>query len=139
MYKFTGDELISDSYLIINDNFDKVDGLVAGINTELATKSTKPTVITDLSSTTQTVTLENNTEYRYGTLTSLTITWTTPDIHSAMAFTGGTGIVFSITAGVKIVGTDVTDGVFTPVEDKRYNLGFEFDGVNRTVYVSGVS
>ena len=88
--------------------------------------------------TTQTVTLENNTEYRYGTLTSLTITWATSDIHSAIAFTGGTGVVFSITAGVKIVGTDVTDGVFAPVEDKRYNLGFEYDGVNRTVYVSGV-
>ena len=84
------------------------------------------------------MTLSDNTEYRYGTLTSLTITWTTSDIHSAIAFTGGTGVTFSITAGVKIVGTDVTDGVFAPVKDKRYNLGFEFDGVNRTVYVSGV-
>lgn len=117
-----------------------VDGLVTDINTELATKSTKPTIITNLSATTRTVTLENNTEYRYGTLTSLTITWTTAnaDIHSAIAFTGGTGVTFSITSGVKLVGTDVTDGVFAPVKGKRYNLGFEYDGVNRTVYVSGV-
>ena len=47
-------------------------------------------------------------------------------------------LCFSITAGVHS-SADVTDGVFAPVEkDKRYNLGFEFDGVNRTVYVSGV-
>ena len=105
---------------------------------DIASLGINPTVITDLTSTTQTTTLINNTECRYGTLTSLTITWTTPDIHSAIAFTGGTGVVFSITAGVKIVGTDVTDGVFAPVKDKRYNLGFEFDGVNRTMYVSGV-
>ena len=55
-----------------------------------------------------------------------------------MAFTGGAGVTFSVTTGVKIVGTDVTSGVFTPVEDKRYNLGFEYDGINRTMYVSGV-
>ncbi len=137
------DTLEADTITIDADVSDKadttyVDGLVAGINTELATKSTKPTITTDLSATTQTVTLTNNTEYRYGTLTSLTITWATPDIHSAIAFTGGTGVTFSITAGVKMVGTDVIDGVFAPVEDKRYNLGFEYDGVNRTVYVSGV-
>lgn len=106
---------------------------------DIASLGINPTIITDLSATTQTVTLTNNTEYRYGTLTSLAITWTTSDIRCSMAFTGGAGVTFSITAGTKIVGTDVIDNVFTPVVNKHYNLGFEFDGVNRTVYVSGVS
>lgn len=101
-----------------------------------------PTIITG-ADTTATLTPANNTEYRYGELTSLSLTVPdTPadDYATYIVFTSG-----EIAAEVdypdtlKWSGDDVIDGIFTPLPSRRYNIGLWYDGEYINAVARGVS
>jgi len=100
-------------------------------------KQEKTIVITDLSSTTKTQLLVNNTEYRFGTLTSLTITYPS-DFACSLSFTSGSTATTLNISNVKFWGTDCNSGSLTPLANKRYNLVFWYDGVNVNCTVGGI-
>lgn len=102
----------------------------------------KTNIISDYTSTAVIVTPETNTEYRYGTLTSLSFTISKPkdDYTAYIVFTSGetpTETIYPDT--VKWSGDDVIDGVFTPLASKRYNIGIWYDGENINAATRGVS
>jgi hypothetical protein len=113
---------------------------VDGVDTGYAVDTV---VVSDTSSTTKSQLVADNTEYRFGSLTSLTLTFPTPGatdkFDASVSFTSGaTPTAFSGT-GPKYKGDNVTNGVFTPVANRRYTIMFGFDGVNINAYVSGVA
>lgn len=85
----------------------------------------------------------NNEEYRYGSLTSLTLILPTdiPDDYAVwVVFSSGaeaTAIDYPET--IKWSGDDVLDGVFVPVEKQVYNIGLWYDGFNINGIARGVS
>lgn len=88
--------------------------------------------------------LSNGTQFRRGTVEELTITL--PDnipteLDCSIMFTSGeTPSTVSLPGGVALMGSDwVTDGVFTPVANTRYNLLFWFDGAVVWCSIIGVS
>ena len=92
-------------------------------------------VLTDTSSTTKTQLLENNYEYNWGTLTSLTLSaissaLLTPGFISGFAFSSGsTATTFTDNASITWTGDNCSAGAFTPVASKRYNAVVWYDGV----------
>lgn len=92
-------------------------------------------ILTDTSSTTKTQLLENNYEYNWGTLTSLTLSsissaLLTPGFISGFAFSSGsTATTFTDNASITWTGDNCSAGVFTPVASKRYNAIVWYDGV----------
>ena len=100
-------------------------------------KQEKTTVIVDLSATTKTQLLADNTEYRFGTLTSLTITYPS-DFACSLSFSSGSTATTLNVSGIKFWGTDCSGGSFTPVINKRYTLVFWYDGVNVNCTVGGI-
>ena len=113
-------------------------------------------VVSDFVSTTKSIAImKDNTEYRFGTLTSLTCTL--PETPLNGSNTGRFDAVLSFTSGAtatavnlplvgggiigvkKTIGTDVVAGIFTPAPNKRYTLMVWTDGMYTNVAVSGVS
>ena len=105
---------------------------------QLNNKSDK-TSISTLEETAPTLNMSYNTEVRYGEVSSLTITLPQSfedDYISSVVFTSGNEAVNLIyPEEIKMSGEDCMDGIFTPVENKRYTLILSYDGV----YVSGIA
>ncbi len=86
---------------------------------------------------------DNNSEYRYGELSSLTITLPSnlPDDYAAwLVFSTGT----SPTAAdypdtIKWSGDEVVDEIFTPTVNRLYNVALWYDGININGAVRGVN
>lgn len=93
-----------------------------------ANKSDKSAIVTSGT----TFTAADNTEYRFGEVASLTMTFpvTIPDrFDTFVAFTSGTtATAFTFPAGIKWSGDDITDGQFVPAASKRYNIALWYDG-----------
>ncbi len=88
------------------------------------------------------ITPANNTEYRYGVLTSLSITLPEPedDYTAYIVFTSGetaTETIYPDT--LKWSGDDVIDGIFTPLTSRRYNIGIWYDGEHINAVARGVA
>ena len=59
------------------------------------------TVVNNTTETTITLAAQNNAEYNYGTLTSLTVTYPTEPFEFLISFTAGTSITVSFPSGTK--------------------------------------
>ena len=99
------------------------------------------TNIITITESTAAITPENNTEYRCGEVTSVTITLPEeiPDDYAAyIVFTSGTTAAEAVYPdSIKWSGDDVIDGVFIPVASRRYNIGIWYDGVNVNAVARG--
>ena len=97
--------------------------------------------ITTITETTAAVTPENNTEYRCGEVTSVTITLPEeiPNDYAAyIVFTSGTTAAEAVYPDtIEWSGDDVIDGVFIPIASRRYNIGIWYDGVNVNAVARG--
>ena len=109
-----------------------------GTNISGQTESTNIITITE---TTAAITPDNNTEYRCGEVTSVTITLPEeiPDDYAAyIVFTSGTTAAEAVYPdSIKWSGDDVIDGVFIPIASRRYNIGIWYDGVNVNAVARG--
>ena len=104
---------------------------------------TETAITTDTSSTTASLTLANDTEYRYTQeLSSITLTLPqTPDNNfiSGLVFeSGATPTAMTYDSSIKWSGDDVTSNAFVPVASKTYNIVFWFDGININAVARGV-
>lgn len=100
--------------------------------------SGKAAIVTDLTATAAALTVQDNTEYRFGTLTSLDVTFPAGDFCAFVTFTSGaaaTAVTFPV--GTRFLGFDVLGGTFTPAANTRYSLGMWHDGVNAVVAAGG--
>lgn len=99
------------------------------------------TNIITITESTAAITPDNNTEYRCGEVTSVTITLPEeiPDDYAAyIVFTSGTTAAEAVYPdSIKWSGDDVIDGVFIPVASRRYNIGIWYDGVNVNAVARG--
>ena len=97
------------------------------------------TISTDTTSTTVSLTLADNHEYRYTQdLTSLTLTMPSGDFISSIVFaSGSTPTSMTYDSNIKWSGDDVTNGQFVPSE-KTYNIVMWYDGLNINGVVRGV-
>ena len=96
------------------------------------TTATYPHVKTDATTTAVALTPVSGEEYRYGTISSLTLTLPT-DIanhHSTIAFTSGaTATTVSFPTGTRVIGMHVnSSGVFLPRSNTEYILSLRNDG-----------
>lgn len=104
----------------------------------------KPTIV-DIAETTTTIGLANNTEYRCGEMSSITINLSAQsvDYETSLVFTSGnTPTEFIYSDSIYWSGTDVTDIassiVFAPMPNKRYNIFLWYDGFVTNAIVRGV-
>ena len=98
----------------------------------------KMTVVTNLTESFVNLTVQDNTEYQYGTLTSLSLLFPAGSFGAVVCFSSGSlAPAVSFPAGTKFLGCDVTEGVFAPVANRRYQLGIWFDGLYTTVVAGG--
>lgn len=100
-------------------------------------------ITTDTSSTTASITLANNSEYRYTQeLSSITLTLPqspAADYISGLVFgSGTTPTAMTYDSSIKWSGDDVTSNAFVPVASKTYNIVFWFDGININAVARGV-
>lgn len=120
-------------------------GSGGGGTVDLSAYQQKPT-ITELSGTTATQTLADNTEYRAGELTALTLTLPSSygdTFEASVVFTSGaTATNATYPDGIKWSGMDIaeSDGVtgFAPIANQRYNISFWWDGLYTNAVVRGV-
>ncbi len=96
-------------------------------------------ISTDTTSTTVSLTLADNHEYRYTQeLTSLTLTMPSGDFIASVVFaSGSTPTSMTYDSSIKWSGDDVTNGQFVPTE-KTYNIVMWYDGLNINGVVRGV-
>lgn len=108
------------------------------VDDKLADKEDKTTISTDTSSTTVSLTLADNHEYRYTQdLTSLTLTMPSGDFIASIVFaSGSTPTSMTYDSSIKWSGDDVTNGQFVPTE-KTYNIVMWYDGLNINGVVRG--
>ncbi|MCX7657078.1 MAG: hypothetical protein N2Z57_00220 [Oscillospiraceae bacterium] len=100
--------------------------------------SGKAVIVTDLTSASKTITVADNTEYHFGSLSSLSVNFPNEFYSAFICFTSpSVATSVSFPQGTKIFGQDVTDGVFYPCANKRYSLGLWYDGLCNTVVVGG--
>ena len=117
----------------------------AAAEIDLSPYQQKPT-ITELAGATVTQALADNTEYRAGELTALTLTLPSSygdTFESSIVFTSGaTATNVTYPDGIKWSGMDIadSDGVtgFAPIADQRYNISFWWDGLYTNAVVRGV-
>ena len=104
-------------------------------------KKADKTTITTSTETTASITLADNTEARYGEITSLTVTIpeTLSDsfISSAVFKSGATATTVTVPSDVYCQGADCKNGVFTPKANKRYTMIFSYDGI-MNCYIAAV-
>lgn len=117
-------------------------GFIQGAGGAGGGTSTPTITIITSTDTAATLTPANNTEYRYGELTSLSLDVSSPadDYAAYIAFTSGTTATETIYPDtLKWSGDDVIDGVFTPLANRRYNIGIWYDGECTNAVARGVS
>lgn len=105
----------------------------------IAAKADKPT-ITSVSGASPSVTLTDNTETQCGEVTALTLTLpsSTPNGYiSSVIFTANSATPLTYPESIAMIGTDCIDGVFAPVEGRRYTLIIAYDGAGLVGYVAG--
>jgi len=104
-------------------------------------KEDKTTITTDTSSTTPSLTLADNNEYRYTTdLTSLTLTMPSGDFISSVVFSSGsTPTSMTYDSSIKWSGTDVTSNAFVPQANMEYEIVFWYNGLSVNAVVRGVA
>lgn len=112
--------------------------------TDVSAKENKTTIITNSTDITATITLANNTEYRFTQdLSSLTLTLPqtidTTFIVGVVFSSGSTATAMTYDSLIKWSGDDVTSGSFVPQADKVYNVVMWFDGINVNAVVRGVA
>lgn len=103
--------------------------------------ATAPEIITSTVSTAA-LTPANNTEYRYGVLTSLSVSVSdvSDDYTAYIVFTSGTAATeLNYPDTIKWSGDDVIDGIFAPLSDRRYNVGLWHDGSYINAVTRGVN
>ena len=107
----------------------------------LRNKQDKTDITTDTTSTTPSLTLADNHEYRYTQdLTSLTLTMPSGDFIASVVFSSGsTPTSMTYDSSIKWSGDDVTSNAFVPVASKIYNVVFWYDGININAVVRGVA
>ena len=96
------------------------------------------------SETTASITLSNNTEYRFSSdMESLTVSMPegiSEDYAAYVVFESGeTATAVTYPDTLKWSGDDVIDGVFTPLPAHRYNIGIWYDGAELNAVSRGVS
>ena len=103
-------------------------------------KEDKTDITTDTTSTTVSLTLADNHEYRYTQdLTSLTLTMPSGDFISSIVFaSGSTPTSMTYDSNIKWSGDDVTNGQFVPSADKDYDIMMYYNGLNVNGIVRGV-
>lgn len=104
-------------------------------------KADNTTITTDTSSTTVSLTLADNNEYRYtADLTSLTLTMPSGNFIASVVFaSGSTPTSMTYDSNIKWSGDDVTSNAFVPVANKTYDVMFYYNGLNVNGIVRGVS
>lgn len=104
------------------------------------TVETKTTIVKS-TETTASITLADNTETRYGEITSLTVTLseTISDsfISSVIFKSGATATAVTVPSGVYCQGADCKNGAFLPKANKRYTMIFSYDGI-MNCYIAAV-
>ena len=110
------------------------------LDVDLSNKQDKTTITTDTTSTTVSLTLADNHEYRYTQeLTSLTLTMPSGDFISSIVFASGTTPTsMTYDSSIKWSGDDVTGGQFVPTADKDYDIMLYYNGLNVNGIVRGV-
>jgi len=112
-------------------------------NAEWQTKNyeDKTTIATDTSSTTPSLTLSDNHEYRYTTdLTSLTLTMPSGDFIASVVFSSGsTPTSMTYDSSIKWSGDDVTSNAFVPQANTEYEIVFWYNGLSINAVVRGVA
>lgn len=131
----------TDSAFVKQTDFDTLNEQIEINKTSILNKQDKTTIVTDITSTETILTPLCEHEYRYGTLTSLTITLPTEinlDYITSIVFTSGeTDTTLTYPDTIKWSGDDVSDGVFLPVVSKTYNIILWFDDTNLYGVVKG--
>ena len=124
---------------ITNDQLD-IDLSGYATTSSVSGKEDKTTISTDTSSTTVSLTLADNHEYRYTQdLTSLTLTMPSGDFISSIVFASGTTATqMTYDSSIKWSGDDVTSNAFVPTTSKTYNIVLWYDGINVNGIVRGV-
>ena len=104
------------------------------------TVETKTTIVKS-TETTANIALADNTEARYGEITSLTTTLseTISDsfISSVIFKSGATATAVTVPSGVYCQGADCKNGTFLPKVNKRYTMIFSYDGI-MNCYIAAV-
>ena len=104
-------------------------------------KKADKTTITTSTETTASITLADNTEARYGEITSLTValpeTISDSFVSSAVFKSGATATTVTVPSDVYCQGADCKNGVFTPKANKRYTMIFSYDGI-MNCYIAAV-
>lgn len=138
--------IIPDLESKVNKNTSDISSLKSSIEQQNNKIDELSAIIVNLEGTDITQEAADNTEYRAGTLTSLTITLPTdiPDTYeSSIVFTSGaTATNVTYPDGIKWSGMDIaeSDGVtgFAPIANQRYNVSFWWDGLYTNAVVRGV-
>lgn len=104
------------------------------------TLETKTTIVKN-TETTASITLADNTEARYGEITSLTValpeTISDSFVSSAVFKSGATATAVTVPSGVYCQGADCKNGAFLPKANKRYTMIFSYDGI-MNCYIAAV-
>lgn len=130
-------EILEDS-LYTNSQFSSVSQKATEALEGLDDKADKPTITTPTGTSAE---LVDNTETRFGEVTSLTLTLptdTTGDYISSAVFTSGTTATsLTYPDTITMIGTDCIDGVLAPVAGKRYTVIVAYDGAGLVGTVGG--
>lgn len=104
-------------------------------------KEDKTTISTDTSSTTVSLTLADNHEYRYTQdLTSLTLTMPSGDFIASIVFaSGSTPTSMTYDSSIKWSGNDVSSNAFVPQANQEYEIVFWYNGLSINAVVRGVA
>jgi len=107
----------------------------------ISDKENKTTISTDTTSTTVSLTLADNHEYRYiQDLTSLTLTMPSGDFIASVVFaSGSTPTSMTYDSSIKWSGDDVTSNAFVPQANMEYEIVFWYNGLSVNGVVRGVA
>lgn len=113
------------------------------IDAMLSNKQDNTTILTDTTSTTVSLTLVDNHEYRYSYtqgLANLTLTMPNGDFISSVVFvSGSTPTQMTYDSSIKWSGTDVTSNAFVPQANQEYEIVFWYNGLSVNAVVRGVA
>ena len=132
----TAQQVLTDS-VYTNSQFSSVSQKATEALEGLDDKADKPTITTPTGTSAE---LADNTEARFGEVTSLTLTLpssTGDDYISAVIFTANSDTPLSYPDTIAMIGTDCIDGVFAPTTGKRYTVIVAYDGAGLVGYVAG--
>ena len=133
-------EILEDS-LYTNSQFSSVSQKATEALEGLDDKADRPTITTPTGASAE---LADNTEARFGEVSSLTLTLpsnTTGEfggyISSVVFTSGATATSLTYPDTIAMIGTDCIDGVLAPVAGKRYTVIVAYDGAGLVGYVAG--